>query len=62
MVVFPVPWPPARPRIKGFFLLTLFAIQKHDGIKKEMLFGYESNENFVHITDLEIYKRLTKNN
>ena len=31
-------------------------------IKKEMLFGYESNENFVHITDLEIYKRLTKNN
>ena len=31
-------------------------------IKKEMLFGHESNENFVHITDLEIYKRLTKNN
>ena len=31
-------------------------------IKKEMLFGYKSNENFVHITDLEIYKRLTKNN
>jgi len=31
-------------------------------IKKEMLFGYESNENFVHITDLDIYKRLTKNN
>ena len=31
-------------------------------IKKETLFGYESNENFVHITDLEIYKRLTKNN
>ena len=31
-------------------------------IKKEMLFGYESNENFVHVTDLEIYKRLTKNN
>ena len=31
-------------------------------IKKEMLLGYESNENFVHITDLEIYKRLTKNN
>lgn len=31
-------------------------------IKKEMLFGYESNENFIHITDLEIYKRLTKNN
>ena len=42
----------------SFSILNLWNQQ----IKKEMLFGYESNENFVHITDLEIYKRLTKNN
>ena len=32
-VVFPVPCPPAKPKIKGFFLLTFDFIQKQKGIK-----------------------------
>ncbi len=31
-------------------------------IKKNELFGFESYENFVHLTDIEIYNRLIKNN
>ena len=34
MVVFPDPWPPDKPIIKGFFLLAFFDIQKLTGIKK----------------------------
>ena len=31
-------------------------------IEKEMLYGFESKEKFTHLTDIEIYNRLTKNN
>ncbi len=31
-------------------------------IKENKLFGFESFENFVHLTDIEIYNRLIKNN
>ena len=31
-------------------------------IKENKLFGFESLENFVHLTDIEIYNRLIKNN
>ena len=31
-------------------------------IEQKKLFGYESKINFIHITDLEIYKQLLKNN
>ncbi len=31
-------------------------------IEKKKLFGYESKNKFIHITDLEIYKKLLKNN
>ena len=37
IVVFPVPCPPARPIIIVFFLFTLFANQKHVGIKKDLI-------------------------
>ena len=31
-------------------------------IKNKILYGFESKEHFVHLTDLEIYKKLVKNN
>ncbi len=31
-------------------------------LESKLLYGYESYENFTHLTDLEIYKRLSKNN
>ena len=31
-------------------------------IESKLLCGYESNENFIHLTDLEIYNRLSKSN
>ena len=31
-------------------------------IKLSQLFGYESNNKFIHLTDLEIYNRILKNN
>ena len=31
-------------------------------LDQNALYGYESNENFVHLTDLEIYNKLLKNN
>jgi len=31
-------------------------------IAKEILYGFESKEEFIHLTDIEIYNRLTKNN
>tara|TARA_B100001250_G_scaffold365586_1_gene346369 strand:- start:1132 stop:1824 length:693 start_codon:yes stop_codon:yes gene_type:complete len=31
-------------------------------LDQNVLYGYESNENFVHLTDLEIYNKLLKNN
>ena len=31
-------------------------------IEREMLYGFESKEKFTHLTDIEIYNRLTKNN
>ncbi len=31
-------------------------------IKRKKLFGFESKEKFTHLTDIEIYNRLTKNN
>ena len=31
-------------------------------IAKDMLYGFESKEKFTHLTDIEIYNRLTKNN
>ena len=37
MVVLPDPCPPAKPIIKGLFLLTLFDIQKQTGIKKDLI-------------------------
>ena len=30
-------------------------------LKEDMLYGYESLENFYHLTDLKIYKELLKN-
>ena len=31
-------------------------------IKNKMLYGYESKQHFIHLTDLEIYNKLVKNN
>jgi len=31
-------------------------------IKNKILYGFESKEHFVHLTDLEIYNKLVKNN
>ena len=31
-------------------------------IKNSDLFGFESDQEFVHLTDIEIYKKLLKNN
>ena len=31
-------------------------------IKNKMLYGFESKEHFIHLTDLEIYNKLVKNN
>jgi len=33
-----------------------------DAVKNKMLYGFESKEHFVHLTDLEIYNKLVKNN
>jgi hypothetical protein len=29
-------------------------------MKKKMLYGFESKEQFIHLTDLEIYNKLVK--
>ena len=42
---------------KNFSILNIW----NDLIKKERLFAYESKNKFYHITDLEIYKELSKN-
>ena len=34
----------------------------NNAIKKQSLFGFESKNNFKHITNLEIYQKLLKNN
>ena len=41
-----------------------FSISKiwDNQLKDESLYGYESLENFIHLTDLEIYNKLLKNN
>ncbi len=41
-----------------------FSITKiwDDAIKNKMLYGFESKEHFIHLTDLEIYNKLIKNN
>ena len=31
-------------------------------IKNKILYGFESKEHFIHLTDLEIYNKLVKNN
>ena len=31
-------------------------------IKNKMLYGFESKQHFIHLTDLEIYNKLVKNN
>ena len=33
-----------------------------DAIKNKILHGFESKEHFIHLTDLEIYNKLVKNN
>jgi len=40
-----------------------FSISKvwNKQIKDKILYGYESSENFIHLTDLEIYNKLIKN-
>jgi len=42
---------------KSFSILNIW----NDLIKKQRLFAYESKNKFYHITDLEIYKELSKN-
>ncbi len=44
--------------------LTPFSVTKiwDYAIKNKMLYGYESKEHFIHLTDLEIYNKLVKNN
>jgi hypothetical protein len=37
IVVLPEPCPPAKPIINGFFLLTLFDIQRLTGIQKDLI-------------------------
>ncbi len=41
-----------------------FSINKiwDSAIKNKMLYGFESKEPFIHLTDLEIYNKLVKNN
>ena len=41
-----------------------FSVTKiwNHAIKNKMLYGFESKEHFVHLTDLEIYNKLIKNN
>ncbi len=31
-----------------------------EGIKNKMLYGFESKQQFIHLTDLEIYNKLVK--
>jgi len=31
-----------------------------EAIKNKMLYGFESKEQFIHLTDLEIYNKLVK--
>ena len=33
-----------------------------NAIKNKMLYGFESKVDFIHLTDLEIYNKLVKNN
>jgi len=42
----------------------IFSINEiwNNQIKENKLFGFESFENFIHLTDIEIYKNLIKNN
>jgi len=39
-----------------------FSVTKiwNDAIKKKILYGFESKEQFIHLTDLEIYNKLVK--
>ena len=41
-----------------------FSISKiwDNQLKQRLLYGYESKVNFVHLTDLEIYNKLSKSN
>ena len=41
-----------------------FSVTKiwNHAIKNKILYGFESKEHFIHLTDLEIYKQLVKNN
>ena len=43
---------------------TSFSISKiwDNQLKQRLLYGYESKVNFVHLTDLEIYNKLSKSN
>ena len=45
-------------------LVSDFSISKvwHQLVNKNKLYGYESLENFYHLTNLEVYKKLLKNN
>ena len=45
-------------------LINNFSISEiwNELIKKNKLYGYESSKNFYHLTNLEVYKELLKNN
>ena len=47
----------------GSFLVNNFSISKiwNELISKNKLYGYESSEDFYHLTNLEVYKELLKN-
>ena len=41
-----------------------FSISKiwENQLEQNLLYGYESKANFIHLTDLEIYNKLSKSN
>jgi len=44
--------------VSNFSILEVW----NQSVKKNKLYGYESLENFYHLTNLEVYKKLLKNN
>ena len=47
-----------KKKIKPFSVTKIW----DHAIKNKILYGFESKEHFIHLTDLEIYNKLVKNN
>ena len=53
-----------KPEVFSEISLKIFSINKiwDELIKKDYLYGFESNTNFLHISTLEIYEKLKEKN